>query len=48
MAYELLIQNGDKVFQPVVVGDIAWKTERKSYPGELKFDIVMDDTIKNI
>ena len=48
MAYELLIQNGDKVFQPVVVGDITWKTERKSYPGELKFDIVMDDTIKNI
>ena len=29
MAYELLIQNGDKVFQPVVVGDITWKTERK-------------------
>ena len=48
MAYELLIQSGDKVFQPVVVGDITWKTERKSYPGELKFDIIMDDTIKNI
>ena len=48
MAYELLIQSGDKVFQPVIVGDITWKTERKSYPGELKFDIVMDDTIKNI
>lgn len=48
MAYELLIQSGNKVFQPVVVGDITWKTERKSYPGELRFDIVMDDTIKNI
>ena len=48
MAYELLIQNGNNVYQPVVIGDITWKTERKSYPGELKFDIVMDDTIKNI
>ena len=48
MAYELLIQNGNNVYQPVVTGEITWKTERKSYPGELQFDIVMDDTIKNI
>ena len=33
MAYELLIQNGDKVYQPAISGDITWKTERKSYPG---------------
>ena len=46
MAYELLIQNGNNVYQPVVTGEITWKTERKSYPGELQFDIVMDDTIK--
>lgn len=45
MNYELLIQNGDKVYQPVTVGDITWKTERKSYPGELKFDIVADGKI---
>ena len=32
MAYELLIQNGDKVFEPAVSGDITWKTERKNYP----------------
>lgn len=48
MAYELLIQNGNKVYQPVISGEITWKTERKSYPGELKFDIIMDETIKNI
>lgn len=48
MAYELLIQNGDKVYQPAISGEIIWKTERKSYPGELKFDIIMDETIKNI
>ena len=46
MAYELLIQNGDKVYQPAVSGDIKWKTERKSFPGELSFDIIRDDTIK--
>lgn len=48
MAYELLIQNGNNVYQPTVIGDITWKTERKSYPGELQFKIVMDNTIKNI
>lgn len=45
MAYELLIQNGDKVYQPAVEGDITWKTERKGYPGELKFNIIQDDVI---
>ena len=48
MAYELLIQHGNNVFQPVVTGEVSWKTERKSYPGQLQFDIVMDDKIKNI
>ncbi len=46
MAYELLIQNGDKVYQPAISGDITWKTERKSFPGELNFNIIRDDTIK--
>lgn len=45
MAYELLIQNGDKVYQPAIEGDITWKTERKGYPGELKFNIIQDDVI---
>lgn len=45
MAYELLIQNGDKVYQPAIEGDITWKTERKGYPGELKFNIMQDDVI---
>lgn len=45
MAYELLIQNGDKVYQPSIEGDITWKTERKGYPGELKFNIIQDDVI---
>lgn len=40
--YELLIQNGNTVYQPSISGDITWKTERKSFPGELKFKIVND------
>ena len=45
MFYELLIQNGSKVYEPMIKGDITWKTERKNYPGELKFDIIYDDII---
>lgn len=45
MAYELLIQNGNKVYQPSIEGDITWKTERKGFPGELKFKIIYDDVI---
>lgn len=45
MAYELLIQNGSNVYQPAIEGDIVWKTERKGYPGELKFNIIQDDVI---
>ena len=35
MAAELLIQNGNKVFIPVVQEDIQWTTERKGNPGKL-------------
>lgn len=30
MAAELLIQNGNKVFTPVVEEDIQWTTERRA------------------
>ena len=45
MAAELLIQNGNKVFIPVVQEGITWTTERKGCPGELKFKVVKDDVI---
>lgn len=45
MSYELLIQNGNKVYQPSIEGDITWKTERKGFPGELKFKIIYDNII---
>lgn len=43
--YELIIQNGDKVYEPAIEGDITWKTERQCYPGELNFNIIWDNDI---
>lgn len=42
MAYELLIQNGDKVFIPVVEDGIEWSTERAGVPGKLAFKVHID------
>lgn len=30
--YELLIQNGNTVYAPIVQDDISWETERKGVP----------------
>ena len=45
MNVELLIQNGNKVYIPVVEEDIAWTTERKGSPGQLTFNVVKDDIL---
>lgn len=45
MAAELLIQNGKKVFIPVVQEDIQWTTEREGTPGKLTFKVLLDDTL---
>ena len=42
---ELLIQNGNKVFSPIVQEGITWSTERKGCPGQLEFKVVKDDVI---
>lgn len=42
---ELLIQNGNKVFSPIVEEGITWTTERKGSPGQLQFDVVKDNVI---
>ena len=42
---ELLIQNGNKVFSPIIEEGITWTTERKGSPGQLQFDVVTDDVI---
>lgn len=45
MAAELLIQNGNKVFIPVVEEDIQWTTERKGSPGKLTFKVHLDNAL---
>ena len=45
MQVELLIQHGDKVFQPAVEEGITWATERKGCPSELQFKVIKDDVI---
>lgn len=42
MDYELLIQHGNKVYQPIVTGEIQWQTERKGVQGSLTFKVVKD------
>lgn len=43
MSAELLIQNGNKVFIPVVQESIEWTTERAGTPGKLTFKVYLDD-----
>ena len=45
MNVELLIQNGDKVYSPVVQEGITWDTERKDTPGKLTFTVIKDQDI---
>ena len=45
MSAELLIQNGSKVYIPVVQEDIEWTTERKGSPGKLTFKVHLDDAL---
>lgn len=42
---ELLIQNGTKIFQPIVEDEIKWETDRKGQPGKLTFSVVKDSII---
>ena len=45
MNVELLIQNGSKVYAPIVQEGIAWDTERKGSPGKLTFTVIKDQNI---
>lgn len=46
MNIELLIQNGNVIYKPVVCEGIEWTTERKGSPSTLKFSVVNDGIIK--
>lgn len=45
MNVEILIQNGNKVYIPIVEEGITWSTERKGSPGQLTFNILKDSII---
>lgn len=42
---QIVIQNGDKVYEPVIEEGIEWETERKCVPGKLTFNILIDNII---
>ena len=45
MSQQLLIQNGNTVYEPVVQDEITWTTERKGAAGKLEFKVVKDEII---
>ena len=45
MNIELLIANGDKMYQPLVEEGIQWTTERAGSPSTLKFTVIKDQNI---
>lgn len=42
----IIIQNGYSGYEPVVLDDIQWITERKGSPGKLIFKVMRDDALK--
>lgn len=45
MNFELLIQNANQVYMPVIEEGISWSTERKGVPGTLAFNVLADSTL---
>lgn len=45
MGQQLLIQNGNTVFEPVVQDGVTWTTERKGAAGKLEFKVLKDNII---
>lgn len=44
--YELIINHGGTIQQPIVLDDIVWTTERKGQPGKLTFSVYNDGLLK--
>ncbi|MBO3444011.1 NlpC/P60 family protein [Clostridium sp. CCUG 7971] len=42
---EIVLQNGNNLYEPLVEGDLVWETQRKGAPGKLSFNILKDDVI---
>lgn len=46
MNIHIYIQNGDTVYEPVVIGGVAWELQRKGQPGKLAFTVLADSQLK--
>ena len=46
MSQQLLIQNENTIYEPVIEDEITWTTERKGAAGKLEFKTLKDDIIK--
>lgn len=42
---QILIQNGDIIYEPIVEEGVEWQTERKGVPGKLSFNVLADHII---
>lgn len=42
---ELIIENRDKLYVPIVQEGVTWTTERRGSPGKLTFTVIKDDVI---
>ncbi|CVK17540.1 XkdQ/YqbQ family protein [Sporomusa sphaeroides] len=42
---QILINNGGKLYEPIVEEGISWETTRKGAPGKLTFNVLVDNTI---
>jgi len=45
LKFELMIQNGDSIYMPLIKDDVQWTTERRGAPGKLAFSVVKDGVI---
>lgn len=45
MSQQLLIQNGNTVYEPVTQDEIIWTTERRGAAGKLEFKVIKDNII---
>lgn len=43
---EIVLQNGNDLYEPLIEGDLVWETQRKGAPGKLSFNILQDSVIK--
>lgn len=44
--YELIIQNGDTLYCPLVEGAVTWDVDRFTTPGKLTFNVINDEALE--